>query len=133
MLQLKDYQTRAVKKLKENILDMLSLNDDRQKIVFKAPTGAGKTVMASALLDELNMELQSKYMEAAFIWIAPNKLHIQSYLSFRNFFSEKRTLKPVQFNEVNPSEGLSPGEVLFLNWESINKDNTRQRAEPQPV
>ena len=65
MLQLKDYQTRAVKKLKENILDMLSLQDDRQKIVFKAPTGAGKTVMASALLDELNMELQSKYMEAA--------------------------------------------------------------------
>lgn len=123
MLQLKDYQTRAVKKLKENIMDMLSLQDDRQKIVFKAPTGAGKTVMASALLDELNMELQTKYMEAAFIWIAPNKLHIQSYLSFRNFFSEKRTLKPVQFNEVNPSEGLSPGEVLFLNWESINKDN----------
>lgn len=123
MLQLKDYQKRAVKKLKENIIDMLSLQGDRQKIVFKAPTGAGKTVMASALLDELNMELQTKFMEVAFIWIAPNKLHIQSYLNFRNFFSEKRTLKPVQFNEVEPSVGLNPGEVLFLNWESINKDN----------
>ena len=90
MIKLKDYQKRAVKKLKENIIDMLSLQGDRQKIVFKAPTGAGKTVMASALLDELNMELQTKFMEVAFIWVTPNKLHIQSYLSFRNFFSEKR-------------------------------------------
>ena len=57
MIKLKDYQKRAVKKLKENIIDMLSLQGDRQKIVFKAPTGAGKTVMASALLDELNMEI----------------------------------------------------------------------------
>ena len=123
MLQLKDYQKRAVSKLKENIIEMLSLQGDRQKIVFKAPTGAGKTVMASALLDELNRDLQTKFMEVAFIWIAPNKLHIQSYLSFRNFFSEKRSLKPVHFNEVNPNEGLNPGEVLFLNWESINKEN----------
>lgn len=29
---------------------MLHLHEDRQKLVFKAPTGAGKTVMASALL-----------------------------------------------------------------------------------
>lgn len=123
MLELKDYQKKAVKQLKENIMDMLSLSGDRQKIVFKAPTGAGKTVMASDLLDKLNQELQMQYNEVAFIWIAPNKLHIQSYMSFRNFFSETRTLKPVMFGDVDPSAGLNPGEVLFLNWESINKEN----------
>ena len=123
MIELKDYQKKAVKRLKENIMDLLRVPENRQKIVFKAPTGAGKTVMASALLDELNQELSSQYNEAAFIWIAPNKLHVQTYMSMRNFFSETRTLRPVFFGDVNPSEGLNPGEVLFLNWESINKEN----------
>lgn len=123
MLELKEYQKKAVKQLKENILDMLKIREERQKIVFKAPTGAGKTVMASALLDELHQELTSMSNEVAFIWIAPNKLHVQTYMSMRNFFSEARTLRPVYFDDVNPSEGLNPGEVLFLNWESINKEN----------
>lgn len=102
---------------------MLGMREDRQKLVFKAPTGSGKTLCASALLDELHTELTSIFNEVAFIWIAPNKLHVQSYLSMRNFFSETRSLRPVYFSDVNPAEGLNPGEVLFLNWESINKEN----------
>ena len=136
MIELKDYQKKAVKRLKENIMDLLRVPENRQKLVFKAPTGAGKTVMASALLDELNQELSSQYNEAAFIWIAPNKLHVQTYMSMRNFFSETRTLRPVFFGDVNPSEGLNPGEILFLNWESINKENAviiRQLYQQQRV
>lgn len=123
MIELKEYQKKAVKQLKDLVLDKLSISENRQKIVLKAPTGSGKTVMASALLDELNQELSSTYNEAAFIWIAPNKLHVQTYMSMRNFFSEARTLRPVFFGDVDVSQGLNPGEVLFLNWESINKEN----------
>lgn len=123
MITLKDYQRKAVRKLKENLLDMLDRKGDRHKLVFKAPTGSGKTVMASMLLDELCLDLKEKCQEATYIWIAPNKLHIQSYRRMRNFFSERRTLTPVWFDETEPDEGLRPGEVLFLNWESINKDN----------
>ena len=123
MIELKDYQRKAIKRLKENVLDMLRINENRQKLVFKAPTGSGKTVMASALLDELHQELSSQYNEVAYIWIAPNKLHEQTYMSMRNFFTETRALRPVFFGDINPSEGLNPGEVLFLNWESINREN----------
>ena len=126
MIELKDYQREAVNKLKIEVIDLLNLSASRQKLIFKAPTGAGKTVMASTLLDELTDEVRNgncKYTDVAFIWIAPNKLHQQSYLSMRNFFTETRRLHPVMFDEVNPSEGLQPGDVLFVNWESINKDN----------
>lgn len=123
MIELKDYQKSAVKQLKERMVEMLDLEGMRQKIVFKAPTGSGKTVMTSALLDELKRDFEMKFMDCAFIWIAPNKLHIQSYMSFRNFFSETRSLRPVMFDEADPTEGLKPGQVLFLNWESINKEN----------
>ena len=127
MIQLKDYQRKAVRELKRKMVDMLNQPDDRQKLVFKAPTGSGKTVMASALLDELTQELPENgeciYTRVAWVWIAPNKLHQQSYRSMRNYFSETRSLRPVMFDECDHLEGLQQGDVLFLNWESINKDN----------
>ena len=127
MIQLKDYQKKAIKELKQKIIDMLNQSEDRQKLVFKAPTGSGKTVMASALLDELTQELPQNgdciYTRVAWVWIAPNKLHQQSYRSMRNYFSETRSLRPVMFDECDHLEGLQQGDVLFLNWESINKDN----------
>ena len=127
MIELKDYQKRAVGELKAEMIKLLNYDEERQRLVFKAPTGSGKTVMVSALLDELTQELpvcgQCKYTRVAWVWIAPNKLHQQSYRSMRNFFSETRSLRPVMFDECEVKEGLQPGEVLFLNWESINKDN----------
>lgn len=127
MITLKDYQRKAVNELKRKMIDMLNDTEDRQKLVFKAPTGAGKTVMASCLLDEMTQELpyngECQYTQVAWVWIAPNKLHQQSYQSMRSFFSEKRSLRPVMFDECDHLDGLHRGDVLFLNWESINKDN----------
>ena len=84
--------------------------------------------MASELLSILTEELlqrgDCKYSEVAFIWIAPNKLHEQSYFKMKSFFSETRTLSPVMYDELDSSDGyIRPGEILFVNWESINKDN----------
>ncbi len=128
MIQLKDYQVKAVRELKGKLIEMLNVpNEDRMRLVFKAPTGSGKTVMASALLDEVTRELpvsgECVYTRVAWVWIAPNKLHQQSYQSMRNFFSETRALTPVMFDECDHFEGLRQGDVLFLNWESVNKDN----------
>ncbi|MBO4751579.1 MAG: DEAD/DEAH box helicase family protein [Bacteroidales bacterium] len=127
MIELKNYQRTAVHELKERVVRLLNFGGRRNKIVFKAPTGSGKTVMVSAMMDELQRELKQsgecQYTRVAWVWIAPNKLHQQSYRSMRNFFSETRSLRPVMFDECEHLEGLRDGEVLFLNWESINKDN----------
>lgn len=127
MIELKNYQQTAVHELKERVVRLLNFGGRRNKMVFKAPTGSGKTVMVSAMMDELQRELKEsgecKYTRVAWVWIAPNKLHQQSYRSMRNFFSETRSLRPVMFDECEHLEGLRDGEVLFLNWESINKDN----------
>lgn len=127
MIELKNYQRTAVHELKERVVRLLNFGGRRNKMVFKAPTGSGKTVMVSAMMDELQRELKEsgecRYTRVAWVWIAPNKLHQQSYRSMRNFFSETRSLRPVMFDECEHLEGLRDGEVLFLNWESINKDN----------
>ena len=43
MIELRDYQKKAVRELKQKMIDMLNDSEDRQKLIFKAPTGAGKT------------------------------------------------------------------------------------------
>ena len=124
-----EYQQKAVKELVEKTIDLLTFSGMRRKLVFKAPTGAGKTVMASEMLLRLNTELHDRTdvpcKEVAYIWIAPNKLHEQSYFKMRSFFTEGQELRPIIYDDIDHSaEGyIHPGEILFVNWESINKDN----------
>ena len=121
------YQQKYVRELVDKTIDLLRLTGHRKNLIFKAPTGSGKTVMASQMLADLTEELQSRgdspYQQVAFIWIAPNKLHQQSYFKMKNYFTETRLLKPVMYDEIDQSEGvIRPGEILFVNWESINKE-----------
>ncbi len=123
------YQQKAVAALKEKLIAMIGRKRNRQKLVFKAPTGSGKTVMASEVLWKLTEELPTRsdcpYSQVAYVWIAPNKLHEQSYFKMKSYFSETNTLRPVIYDELDLSGSsvIQPGEILFVNWESINKDN----------
>jgi type III restriction enzyme len=122
------YQQKAIKDLTDKAIDLLNLGEKRKKLIFEAPTGSGKTVMASVALSEIVEELKnrgdSRYQEVAFIWIAPNKLHEQSYFKIKHAFNENRRLRPVMYDELDHSDGyLHPSEILFVNWESINKEN----------
>lgn len=121
------YQQRAVHDLVEKTIELLCLTGHRKQLVFKAPTGAGKTMMASQMLNELTEELQSRgdcpYQRVAYVWIAPNKLHQQSYFKMKEFFGETHLLRPVMYDELDQSDGyIHSGEILFVNWESINKE-----------
>lgn len=122
------YQHKAVDELVDKTIDLLGLRGNRHTIVFKSPTGSGKTVMASEMLMRLNQELaecpDAPYTEVAYIWIAPNKLHEQSYFKMKNYFTENCALRPVIYDELDHSADgyIKPGEILFVNWESINKD-----------
>lgn len=122
------YQQKAVDELVNKTIDLLGLSGNRHTLVFKSPTGSGKTVMASEMLMRLNQELAERpdapCSEVAYIWIAPNKLHEQSYFKMKNYFTENCVLRPVIYDELDHSANgyLKPGEILFVNWESINKD-----------
>ncbi|KAB6443026.1 type III restriction endonuclease subunit R [Bacteroides xylanisolvens] len=121
------YQQKAVTELVDKTIRLLNLGGQRNKLVFEATTGAGKTVMAcqmlAGLMDELHDRGDSRYQEVAFIWFAPRKLHIQSYEKLKGAFEETRTLRPIMFDELDQNEGIRPGEILFVNWESVNKEN----------
>ena len=134
MIKELDYQTKAVDELVEKCAKLLGAGGERRKLVFNAPTGAGKTVMASLLLERLAAELPQRGLgEPAFVWIAPHKLHEQSCLSMRKFFAETMRLVPKRFEELDRSSDawLKPDEIPFINWESINKDTNLATREDE--
>jgi type III restriction enzyme len=119
------YQEEAVTELQKDFYKLLKKPSARHIMVFKAPTGSGKTVMMATFLNRITEELPERTdlekQKVAYIWIAPNKLYIQSYDSIKNYFSETRTIRPIFFEDVT-GDALQPNEVLFVNWESINKE-----------
>ncbi len=125
MIELKPYQIEAVEGLIKDTYKLLKAPGARQKMIFKAPTGSGKTVTMAAYLNQLCEELPDKLeipqRQLAFIWIAPNQLHLQSFGALKSYFSELRSIHPIQFEDITDGR-IKPNEVLFLNWQSINKD-----------
>lgn len=91
------YQRKAVDELVDKTIELLGLRGNRKTLIFKSPTGSGKTVMASEMLTRLSHELTERpdapCAEVAFIWIAPNKLHEQSYFKMKNHFTGKVNIR----------------------------------------
>ena len=54
------YQVRAVDELVGKVIRLLNTSGSRKTLVFKAPTGAGKTVMASEMLSRIAEELPQR-------------------------------------------------------------------------
>lgn len=80
---LKEYQRDAVDELKE-LFELYLKSQTRKEIVFKAPTGSGKTFMASSLMEELASE--NSDINFCIMWACPGKgeLHKQSLIMLRN-------------------------------------------------
>jgi type III restriction enzyme len=118
---LKNFQTKAVSDLIHKSQKLLKLNGNR-KLIFRSPTGSGKTVMMAEYIERFVLDKISSD-DFCFIWATPRKtLTLQSKNKLEKYFQYKKLLKCSEFHELQDNK-ISTNEVLFLNWESINKSN----------
>ncbi|MDP2666911.1 MAG: DEAD/DEAH box helicase family protein [Candidatus Diapherotrites archaeon] len=118
MITLKDYQEKAVKKLFAEVSDLLNYTESKI-CVFDAPTGSGKTIMMAEFLKRLAVSKEKK-KDLAFIWISVNQLHNQSKDKLERYFEDTRILKCSDFEDLE-DRMIGRNEILFFNWQSINK------------
>jgi type III restriction enzyme len=118
-VNLKKYQTDAIAKLLVRSKELLSSGTNR-KIIFQAPTGSGKTIMMAQLLAEISSDPAFANQSFSFIWAAPRKLHHQSREKLSKYYSQNQSLVCREFFELSDNR-IDESEILFLNWESINK------------
>jgi len=129
-MKLKIYQDEAVKELVEKSVKLLGYSESK-KIVFKAPTGSGKTIIVAEFLKKLVTDSNLK-QELSFIWAAPRPvLTNQSKDKLESYLDSSRALKCSSFEDLEDKK-IDENEILFINWESINKkDNVFIRDNEQ--
>ena len=126
---LKEYQREAIEKLKKTANELLELTGNKT-IVFEAPTGSGKTLMMAEFLKEF-IESREDDRRFSFVWTAPRQLHSQSKEKLEKYYFDSKALKCSNFEDLSDKE-IGENEILFLNWESINKaDNIYIRDNEQ--
>lgn len=119
----KNYQEEAIDELRDKANGLLK-KDGGKILVFKAPTGSGKTLMMA----EWMMRFCDPYARTdgktfAFVWIAVNKLHDQSHDTLKKFYEDKGMgLRCSYFQELEERR-IRKNEILFLNWASINNED----------
>ena len=122
-----EFQKKHIKKLVNTATELLTDEDrDSGTIVFKAPTGSGKTYMVSQAMTQLVKD--NPNIALAFIWISVNKLHEQSLNSLSRYFEDERLLECLANTEIN-NNTIEQNEIMFINWESINKENSLFRVD----
>ena len=119
-MKLKNYQEDAIEELLEKAKKLLA-HSDGKKLVFKAPTGSGKTIVTAEFLKRLVDDREIK-KSLSFIWTAPRQLHIQSREKLEKYFEENRAIKCSFFEDLQDRK-IDENEILFFNWESVNKRN----------
>jgi len=122
-----NFQEIAINKVKQEITRLWLGSHDRTSIVFKSPTGSGKTFMMASVLDELVDDTEIGNNKA-YIWITfSDELAMQSMKKFQQYFG--KTIKNELFTaeDINTEEKLFSNSILFINWQKLTQNKLSQR------
>jgi type III restriction enzyme len=118
MIELRDYQKKAVESLRGKVENVLR-SPESGIVIFQSPTGSGKTVMVSDMLKDLvkNRKDNKKF---SFVWVSVRHLHEQSKEKLERYYEDDRLIECSYFEDLEDKK-IGENEILFLNWHSINK------------
>jgi type III restriction enzyme len=120
-MQLKIYQENAIDDLLTKTKKLLGYSGSK-KLVFKSPTGSGKTIMMAEFLKQLVDDREVR-LSLGFIWTAPRPvLTNQSKEKLENYFEKSRALKCSFFEDLDDRK-IGENEILFFNWEKVRRED----------
>ena len=120
------FQKTAIDGLNEAFLRLWKKQGRQLPLVFKSPTGSGKTLTIAHFIKGLNHLPQWK-IDKAFIWITfSDDLTMQSRDKFREYFENNLENALLTVNDINRGK-LYENDILFLNWQKVVQDNASTR------
>ena len=125
----REYQRTAIGELTDALDTCLDQNGTAQRVlVFKAPTGSGKTIMLALALESAHR----RNIERPFItlWLTPGKGNLEEQSAVR--LGEVLAHSPTEVALLTPAylsshETIHPGTVLVSNWESLVQWDTKRK------
>lgn len=121
------FQVKAIDQIKQSILTLWKTPNRQIPIVFKSPTGSGKTYMMAEALNGLVGDPQTPE-NIAYIWITfSDSLAMQSKDKFQKYFGTSIKNDLLSLNDINSKQKLLPNSILFINWQKLVSNQASDR------
>ncbi len=123
--KLKKYQRDAVEELILKSKILLKKDTDRKTIVFKAPTGSGKTFTMSQYIKQVVDELRGT--DVCFLWLSPGEgnLHLQSYKSLKEDLGNYPSATLLDQEFFGSRKTIDIDEVVVCNWQKLSSKDSK--------
>lgn len=126
------FQQNAVEELTTQFKAIWYANSDfKHEIVFKSPTGSGKTFMVSNFINGLHTQPDWNE-DVAFVWITfSDDLAMQSKEKFYEYFHPNIGNQLLTIQDFNQGL-LKRNDILFLNWQKLVSKKAADRVLRRP-
>ncbi len=112
------FQRDTIDKLLFTLTELWKKDGKQLPLVFKSPTGSGKTFMMAHFVRGLN-KLPNWDMDKAFVWITfSDDLAMQSKKKFEEYFENTLENNLLTVNNINRGK-MFKNDILFLNWQKV--------------
>ncbi len=123
--ELKKYQGDAIEELILKSKLLLKKDADGKAIVFKSPTGSGKTFTMSQYIKQAIEELRG--MDICFLWLSPGEgnLHLQSYKSLKEDLGNYPPVSLLDQEFSGSRRTIDIDEVVVCNWQKLSSKDSK--------
>lgn len=126
-----DFQKKAIDKLTSSFIRLWEQTEPQRHLVFKSPTGSGKTFMVSNFIHGLNALPNWDY-DKAFIWITfSDDLAMQSKDKFQEYFDSNLENGLLTVNDFKQGK-FYKNDILFINWQKLVSTSADNRVLRRP-
>lgn len=127
MFALKPFQETAISKLKDQFLSLWKSPHKNIPLVFKSPTGSGKTIMMAQFLRDIVGDPRFYGNDVAFVWFTFSEdSYIQSKNKLFQYYGGASELDLLDLNDLTRGK-LNKNAVFFINWQKIKGKSKESR------
>lgn len=127
----KKFQQKAIDELVATFKRLWQNGNTQSPLVFKSPTGSGKTFMVSNFVNQLNYQ-PDFFEDIAFVWITfSDDLAMQSKNKFEEYYFPNLSNQLLTVQDFNKGV-LNNKDILFLNWQKLVSKKAADRILRRP-
>ncbi len=117
MFALKPFQEDAIARLKREFLALWKSPHPNIPLVFKSPTGSGKTIMLAQFLRDIVSDPRFQEQDVAFIWLTFSEdSYEQSKGKLNEYYGGASEIELLDLNDLTRGK-LESNNIFFINWQ----------------
>ena len=132
IIHLKPFQEKAIADLRRQFLELWKTTNRKLPLVFKAPTGSGKTVMVAQFLKDMSNDPQFN-VDKSYLWFSfSEESYMQSKDKLFDYYGGANELNLLDLNDLSKGK-LEKNNVFFINWQKIKSSTKEGRKLRNPT